>query len=205
MKKIFVSQRVDIYPDRGERRDALDQKLVLFLLECGLLPVPVPNTLAFRVDQRSDPSAIFTEWFEAVNAEGVVLSGGNDIGSCSERDIAEGMLLAYAQTANLPVLGICRGMQMMAHWSGVTLKNIDGHVRSRHQLKGEIAWEVNSYHNLTLSECPQGFSVTATSEDGEIEAIRHLKLPWEGWMWHPERESKFNPNDLERTRNIFNG
>jgi putative glutamine amidotransferase len=29
-------------------------------------------------------------------------------------------------------------------------------------------------------------------------------MPWEGWMWHPEREEVFNPKDLQRIRDLFN-
>ena len=43
MKIVAVSQRVDVYPDRNERRDALDQRLITFLSVAGFVPVPVPN------------------------------------------------------------------------------------------------------------------------------------------------------------------
>jgi putative glutamine amidotransferase len=94
-------------------------------------------------------------------------------------------------------------MQMLAHWSGVSLKPVTGHVRTRHQLSGQIAAEVNSYHSLALADCPPGFEVLARSEDGEIEAIRHLQRPWQGWMWHPERENDFASHDLQRLQQLF--
>ena len=34
--------------------------------------------------------------------------------------------------------------------------------------------------------------------------IRHKKFNWEGWMWHPEREKKFNSNSKKRLFKIFN-
>ena len=143
-------------------------------------------------------------WLEAIAPRAFVLSGGNDIGACKERDQTEGWLLDYAMERELPVLGICRGMQMMGAWAGVTLKPVMGHVRVRHQLDGEISGEVNSYHKLGLSECPQGFRVLAKSVDGEIEAIGHRELPWEGWMWHPEREKSFHSRDINRLSTLFN-
>ena len=37
----------------------------------------------------------------------------------------------------------------------------------------------------------------------EIEAMRHGTLPWEGWMWHPEREANFSPRDLARMKALL--
>lgn len=194
MKVVAVSQRVDMYPQRSETRDALDQRLVGFLLGAGFIPVPVPNGL---------PPVSLDHWLAAVSPQALVLSGGNDIGQCPARDLVEAQLLDHARSGNLPVLGICRGMQMLGHWSGGELKPVTGHVRTRHRLSGRIVAEVNSYHNLALADCPQGFEVLARSEDGEIEAIRHLQLPWEGWMWHPEREADFAEHDIQRIKQLF--
>ena len=93
----------------------------------------------------------------------------------------------------------------MAHWAGVDLCPVQGHVRTRHNLSGEIAEEVNSFHEFSLAKCPNGFEVFARSSDEEIEAIRHQTLPWEGWMWHPEREECFAARDLQRLRTLFGG
>ena len=73
-------------------------------------------------------------------------------------------------------------MQIMSRWAGTKLKRVEGHIRKRHNLKGKIKKEVNSYHAYSIAECPKGFKILALSEDGEIEAIRHSSLPFEGWM-----------------------
>jgi len=193
MKLVAVSQRVDAFSERNETRDALDQRLIAWVTSCGYLPVPVPNGLGDSIGG----------WLTALQPTAFLLSGGNDIGQSPERDETELALLSYAKELNLPVLGICRGMQVMAHWAGATLHLVSGHVRARHQLSGQISTEVNSYHNYALTDCPSEFEVIARSEDREIEAIRHLLLPWEGWMWHPEREEKFNTSDIRRVRELI--
>ena len=203
MKVVAISQRVDVFADRGESRDALDQQLITFLLAAGFLPVPVPNRLCRQSPDGGLMHDALHDWLEAVSPRAIVLSGGNDIGQCSARDLTEGRLLEHARSHSLPVLGICRGMQMIAHWSGAELKPVTGHVRTRHTLAGKMVAQVNSYHRLALAGCPQGFESLACSEDGEIEAIRHLVLPWEGWMWHPEREPVFASQDVERLIRLF--
>lgn len=195
MMKVAVSQRVDVHPARPEARDAVDQRLLQWLLEADFLPCPVPNILS---------DLTLSEWLEHVQPQCVVLSGGNDVGRNEARDRTETALLQYASDRRLPLLGICRGMQMMGHWQQVPLKPVQGHVRTRHTLTGQITGEANSYHDYALSACPPGYRVLARSEDGEIEAMGHDILPWEGWMWHPEREIEFLERDIRRVQGLFN-
>lgn len=197
MKFVAVSQRVDVINGRNETRDALDQRLVMFIAAAGGLAVPVPNTL--------DDAYSFNTWFAVIQPSAIILSGGNNIGEFTKRDQTESRLLDYARDNELPVLGICRGMQMMAHWSGTSLNYVDGHVQTRHKLTGQITAEVNSFHDFSIANCPDNFKVLANSEDGEIEAISHLFLPWEGWMWHPEREENFTSKDLQRLKELLKG
>lgn len=194
MKVVAVSQRVDAYPDRNERRDALDQRLCAWLVAADYVPTPVPNGLGLEG---------LRIWLSAVRPKAIVLSGGNDIGEAVERDNTERQLLVHAQGCSLPLLGICRGMQMMAVWAGGVLKPVIGHTGTRHALSGEMVGEVNSFHNYSLRTCPAGFLVTATAEDGCIEAMRHESFAWEGWMWHPEREADYQSRDTHRLKALF--
>ena len=203
MKIVAVSQRVDHLTDRNEVRDALDQRLITFLQVAGFIPVPVPNRLYGAFPGGQPDRIALDAWLDAIKPQAVVLSGGNDIGHCRERDLTEEWLLNHASQHRKPLLGICRGMQIMAHWAGVSLKTVKGHVRTRHCLSGSITGEVNSYHGFSLTACPDDFEILAKSEDGEIEAICHSYFVWEGWMWHPEREIKFVSRDIERVKALF--
>lgn len=196
MKFVAVSQRVDLIKSRNERRDALDQRLVSFIAAAGGYVVPVPNNLVYDMSIK--------HWLAKLSPTSIVLSGGNNIGEDNFRDQTESILINYAEEKKLPILGICRGMQMLGSWAGAKIHQVKRHVGTRHQLKGKITINVNSFHEYSLSNCPVGFDVLATSEDGEIEAIRHQELPWEGWMWHPERENKFNAYDIYRLTKILN-
>jgi len=76
-------------------------------------------------------------------------------------------------------------------------------VKTQHHLKIKnsciqtLPEAVNSYHNLVLENCPDTFQILAEAEDGNIEAMRHKNLSWDGWMWHPEREEPFSKTDQE--------
>ena len=189
MKALAVSQRTDEVSIRGEVRDALDQNLISFLLHCNMIGYPVPNEIC--------SSGAITQWLQYLSPKGVVLSGGTDIGSNEKRDATERALLLYALEMRLPVLGICRGMQFIATEAGVELEELQDHVSVRHQLFGDFQREVNSFHKFGFSIVPPEYEVLARAGE-TIEAMKHKKLKWEGWMWHPEREIPFSDIDLAR-------
>jgi gamma-glutamyl-gamma-aminobutyrate hydrolase PuuD len=195
MKVVAVSQRIEYLPERSERRDMLDQRLVAFLASCDVLAVPVPNILVQIGELNS--------WLKSVQPHGIVLSGGNDIGQYPERDQTEKTLLVCAEELEMPVLGICRGMQMLGIFAGTELEVVADHAGTRHLVSGEIEGEVNSFHNYALKNVPEHYSALANSNDGVIEAVRHAHLPWEGWMWHPEREAEFVARDIDRAEALL--
>ena len=49
----------------------------------------------------------------------------------------------------------------------------------------------------------RNFEIIAYSEDNQIEAIRHKKYNWLGWMWHPERDKKFNKKLIQIAKKMF--
>ena len=74
MKRIAISQRLDPVPGRDERREGLDIKLAELLWSLGFLPIPLTNGI-------DDPASYVDE----LRPDGVLLSGGNDIGGAPER------------------------------------------------------------------------------------------------------------------------
>lgn len=193
---IAVSQRTSKHRELDETRDVLDLRMTSWLMEVGMAPYPVPNNF-FRKKNLED-------WLEHLQPQAILLSGGNDLGESKDRDQTEKILLEYAQVKDLPVLGICRGMQSLGVHFGSGLREVEGHVKVSHDvvIEGESV-RVNSFHGFALDSVPEGFRVLATSSDGEIEAVTHRFKNWEGWMWHPERESPFNPFLIKRAKKIF--
>lgn len=196
MNLLLVSQNRIFDNKKGEYRDCLDSRLTRFLLSISLESVLVPNnTLNVKAVA------------EHVSPMGIVLSGGNNIGEVPERDTTEMSLLEYAVDKNVPVLGICRGMQMINHYLGGSVTSIEGHVATTHPVGGERSGftraEVNSYHNYQLNHLGKDLSAAAQSEDGNIEAVTHSVYPWLGIMWHPEREAPFSDDDRELVTDLF--
>ena len=192
-----MTQRVVVEPLHGYRRDCLDQVWTKFLLHCGLVPVPMPNT--------ADAALALCE---NASIRGIVLTGGNDLaaygGDAPDRDATENALLDFAERRGLPVLGVCRGMQIIQHRFGIPLRQVDGHVASRQciRIEGRIA-EVNSFHKFGSMETREPLKTWAISDDGVVKAIRHEDGRITGIMWHPERLDPFNPADVALFSQVF--
>ena len=197
MKTVAITQRVSVIPEYGERRDCLDQAWPRFLAACDLVPLPMPNV-----------AGVALEMFRRADLAGLVLTGGNDLaalgGDAPERDAAENALLDEAETRGLPVLGVCRGMQLIQHRNAVPLTRVDGHVARRQliEVRGAPA-EVNSYHCFGTRESRPALAVWATAPDGVVKAIRHTSMPISGIMWHPERNAPFSTDDVALFRSVF--
>ena len=176
-KSVIVSQRVDIIAGRNEIRDSVDQELLNWIIEAGYLPMQISNIL-FDYN-----SKLLNEFIYLSKPSGIILSGGNDIGEFTNRDKTEYFLIEYAAKNNIPLLGICRGFQILAKWDGGELHCFDNHISEKHSLifNGDD-WpnEIKCYHKWGLIKETPNFINSAHTQDGSIEAIKHKELKIEG-------------------------
>jgi gamma-glutamyl-gamma-aminobutyrate hydrolase PuuD len=168
-------------------------------------------------------AAVLTSILEKVDA--VLLSGGADInplyqgedpipqlgGINSERDLPELLLARMAFHRQLPMLGICRGIQTLAMaLGGKVAQHISTNIKhsqdaDRSEPTHSVSIEkdstlyniysgnqsptlyVNSFHHQAVSEPGEHFRVVAKANDGVIEAIESAEFkPILGVQWHPE-------------------
>ncbi len=198
--KIGITQRVDIDPNTQEIRDCLDQKWQNFSIGFNLDLVQIPNK-----------NRNISNWLENMDIDGFILSGGNDIGflenasnTNQDRDLTEKIILDFAEKENLPVLGVCRGAQMINYYFQGNLIPLKNHVGTIHPLvinlnnnEIEKKIKVNSFHKWGINHKALGKDLFpfAWDSDGNIEGIKHKELNWTGIMWHPERNNQLEDID----------
>lgn len=185
------------------------------VIEAGGTPVIIPP---------SDDAATMASMLDRVDA--LIFSGGGDINPLylgeeplpqlssinAVRDSQELLLARLASDRQMPILGICRGLQvMMAAFGGKLYQDIytEATASLKHsqeaerrvpthtvaiaegskleQIFGAERLAVNSFHHQAVREAAPGFSITALSPDGLIEAVEsttHKSMI--GVQWHPE-------------------
>jgi N5-(cytidine 5'-diphosphoramidyl)-L-glutamine hydrolase len=191
-----------------EPRDALARNWGDFLNQAipAAAWLPVPNLGAPAV------GAYCRNW----GLNGLILTGGEDLGVSPVRDETERELLRHFLQRHLPVLGVCRGLQLIWSEMGGRLETREGHRATRHALTlaghpdsgtEERTVEVNSYHNYCLRPQASGLletpSAFARAGDGTVEGVSFRGGRVVGVMWHPEREPTPDPLDIALIRRLF--
>lgn len=154
--------------------------------------------------------------------DGVVLHGGGDIdprrygqekefdevyGVDSDHDDVELALASRVVARDVPLLAICRGLQVLNVALGGTLvQHVDGHVRTVHGVRlepgsrtaaamgTERPSECHSYHHQVLDRVASGLDVVGRADDGLIEAAEVRDARWMiGVQWHPEDSAEVDP------------
>src|SRR5205809_2657497 len=204
--------------DAGRERVALNTAYVYALMRAGVVPLVVPPIL--------DPDAACAA---PDGGHGPVPTGGEDVepgryGAAphpklgetdAARDAVELALIAGAERRRLPILAICRGIQILNVALGGTLYQdlaserdsgpIDhADTAARHALRvapesllhrtlGTVAAHVNSRHHQAIRELAPTLRATAWATDGVIEGVERpdRTAPWTlAVQWHPEDDTE---------------
>ena len=201
----------------GDKGCELAQGYYQSVLKAGGIPLVIPayedmETLAATLER----------------IDGLLLSGGADMnpllmgeepvpglgGICPQRDKAELWLIRMAYNRQIPIMGICRGIQMLAcALGGSVIQDLNSQYKEEslikhsqqlareyashtvrieensllHEIIGETQLAVNSFHHQAVCETGSCLKVSARAKDGVIEAIEsteHKSVL--GVQWHPE-------------------
>lgn len=176
-----------------------------------------------------------------LHLDGLLLSGGVDIDPTlfneepipglgeimPERDELELALIQRALKVNLPILAICRGIQMLnvaaggnmyqdiysqkagllQHAQRAPRTHVSHYVQAKKGsllqiVSGTEKFKVNSFHHQAVKDPAPGFVISAVSSDGVVEAIESKEHRFVlGVQWHPENLTSFD----EVSKKIFSG
>ena len=188
------------------------------IIQCGAVPILIPVT---------EVKSMWVEYLDICN--GIILSGGPDIDATyfgeynmpyaneisPVRDSMEIFLANQAIAMDKPLLGICRGIQIINIAAGGSIfqdiyaeNNAEGKLMKHdqqaprwfqihniniqsgtclHNIFGKETLKVNSFHHQAVSKVAPEFIVNAYAQDGIIEAISHKNKKFVlGVQWHAE-------------------
>lgn len=209
------------YSFPGYPRLMLNEDYSRSVQAAGGVPVVLPITADYEVAK-----------VQVAMVDALLLSGGQDVNpqefgqepmtlvgeNSVERDIYEKLLLKAALELDKPVMGICRGMQIMNVYFGGTLfqdNSLKEGAFIKHDQRvnpaqathkaniaedsvlfkatGKTVFNINSFHHQSVDQVADGFKATAVAEDGIIEAMEAIDgKRMFAVQWHPEMLSREN-------------
>ncbi len=192
--RIGITMRKAENPEYSEVRDSLSRDWSVYL--ANLFPDAVVVPLLNQPQQ-------VTSVIEKLDIDRIVLSNGSSWGDDELRDQTEQNITQYCLERDIPILGVCRGFQVLnvalggALEKDISLATGEGHINVTHKvcLCGENIERkevmTNSYHQQGLLQ--EGVSsdvyVFASTEGGVVEGFYHKEKPVMAVQWHPERKN----------------
>ncbi len=212
----------------GYERAYVNNDYIQAVLRGGGIPIIIPLT---------NSKEVIHSQLDLLDA--IIFSGGYDVDPelygeepsqklgdiCPKRDRFDADLMLEAVSRDLPILGICRGMQMLNVVFGgslyqdlsfiqdCTIKHVQGQLPSTpthlvdiepnsllYSILGSQV-RTNSFHHLAVKELSPSFNITGISKDNVVEAIemKHRSFVL-GVQWHPEMMAGDHP----AMQSIFN-
>tara|TARA_B100000161_G_scaffold199017_1_gene145031 strand:+ start:76 stop:684 length:609 start_codon:yes stop_codon:yes gene_type:complete len=145
----------------------------------------------------------------------LIIAGGNDVSNFLKtsriRNNIENNLINICLKKNIPILGICRGAQLLNKNLGGKIEKVKNHMRTRHNvffIKNNILKKkflnVNSFHSYGIKKngLSKKLNMLANDKDENVEMFISKNKKIIGVMWHPEREK--NTLFLDKLINYFN-
>ena len=134
--------------------------------------------------------------------QGFILEGGSDF------EVENFRIITSLKDKDIPLLGICLGMQEMAYNSNGLIKDIPNHLNRRHKVlikKDSLLYKilrkkkitVNSRHRSAIMKT--NLMISAVAMDNIIEAVEGMNTFFLGLQWHPESTYSMDVN----SRKIF--
>lgn len=200
MKKIAITPRIEY----------LDEQWKYFVNESYLTALHHPSLTCMLALDGKDADRFAQE------CDGLLLPGGYDIAPFYFHQNLEEHATLYQRPvdqidflylnafvkAKKPILGICRGIQLINIYFHGTLNQhipVSAHEVNKHehpiQYKDHTPFQqllypeqmVNSFHHQAIERLGEHLAIGATAADGHIEAIYHEQLPIIAVQWHPEK------------------
>lgn len=169
--------------------DSFTYNIVDYLARCGASVTVMRNDAPLDTNRISKQDGASPDAFDAV-----VISPGPGTPSIPS-DL--GISAVALEHSEVPVLGVCLGMQAMAYVEGGKVEKAPEPVHGREDTiwvtsTGPL-WEkiadsftVVRYHSLVVTDVPDCMRVTARNAEGLVMALEHRTKPWWGVQFHPE-------------------